>query len=76
MVKTPLVDQAMQNGPGSIKTAGDKQYVSPEFIIDAVEKAIEKGEWVVRPGSAKTMVRLRRFFPALLWKIMEKAISV
>ncbi|MEE3240094.1 MAG: SDR family oxidoreductase [Pseudomonadota bacterium] len=76
MVKTPLVDQAMENGPGSIKTAGDKQYVSPEFIIDAVEKAIEKGEWVVRPGSAKTMVRLRRFFPALLWKIMEKANGV
>ena len=35
------------------KQQGDKQYVSPEFIIDAVEKAIEKGEWVVRPGSAK-----------------------
>ncbi len=76
MVNTPLIKQAIDNGPGSIKTAGDDMMVSPEFIIDEAEKAIEKGQWVVRPGSAKWMVRLRRYFPGLLWKIMEKANKV
>lgn len=75
MVNTPLVKQAIEKGPSSIKMAAkeNKNMVTPEFMIDACETAIEKGEWVVRPGSAKFMVRLRRFFPGLLWKMMEKA---
>lgn len=73
MVNTPLVQQAIENGPESIKTAGEDRMVTPEFIIDAAEEALEKGDWVVRPGSAKWMVRLRRYFPRTLWRIMEKA---
>jgi len=74
MVNTPLVDQAIEQGPGSL--AGAKQsgrMASPESIIEAAEAAIEKGKWVVRPGEAGFMVLWRRLFPGLLWKVMEKA---
>ena len=47
--------------------------VSPEFIIDAIETAIEQGKWVVRPGSAGFMVLWRRLFPGLLWWAIEKS---
>lgn len=76
MVNTPLVQQAVEYGPASIKTAGEDMMSTPEFIIDEVEKAIEKGDWVVRPGSAKWMVRMRRYFPRTLWWIMAKANKV
>lgn len=74
MVNTPLVDQALKDGPGSLQGAIDSNRMSsPESIVDAVEAAIEKGKWVVRPGDAAMMVLIRRLFPGLLWKIMAKA---
>lgn len=77
MVDTPLVKQALEQGPGSLSDALSKgRMVSAESIIDAVENAIEKGRWRVTPGSAGFMMRLRRFFPGLLWKVMEKANKV
>ena len=77
MVNTPLVKQAIDHGPGSLHSALDSgRMASPESIIDAVETAIEKGRWVVRPGEAGFMVLWRRLFPGLLWKVMEKANKV
>ncbi len=77
MVNTPLVKQAIDHGPGSIQTAKSSgRMASPESIIDAVEAAIEKGKWVVRPGEAGFMMLWRRLFPGLLWKLMEKANKV
>ena len=73
-VNTPLVEQAVKDGPGSLKGAQETgRLASPDSIIDSVEKAIEAGRWVVRPGEAAFMVWLRRLFPGLLWWIMEKA---
>lgn len=74
MVNTPLVKQALDNGPGSLQGAKDAgRMASPESIVDAVERAIEKGKWVVRPGEAGFMVLCRRLFPGLLWKVMAMA---
>lgn len=72
-VNTPLVDQAVAEGPPSLQGAVDaNRLASPESIIDAIEAAIEKGKWVVRPGEAKVMVLLRRLFPGFVWWMMEK----
>jgi NAD(P)-dependent dehydrogenase (short-subunit alcohol dehydrogenase family) len=77
MVDTPLVNQAIEQGPGSLTHARESgRMVSPESIIDAVEKAIEKGKWRVTPGDAGFMMLWRRWFPGLLWKVMEKANKV
>ncbi|WP_101760601.1 SDR family oxidoreductase [Oceanicoccus sp. KOV_DT_Chl] len=77
MVNTPLVKQAIEHGPGSLQGAKDSgRMASPESIVDAVETAIEKGRWVVRPGDAAFMVWWRRLFPGLLWWVMAKANKV
>lgn len=76
-VDTPLVAQAIEKGPGSLQLAQDtNRLVTPEFIIDAVEEALEKGKWIVQPGEARLLMWVRRFFPGLLWWVMEKANKV
>jgi NAD(P)-dependent dehydrogenase (short-subunit alcohol dehydrogenase family) len=74
-VDTPLLKQAMvEGGPASMKDPKNKDRLArPEAIIDAMEAAIEKGKWVVRPEGAAFLVLWRRLFPALLWKLMAKA---
>ncbi len=71
MVDTPLIHQAtskpriMEVGPPPMK---------PERVLDAIDKAIEKRRFWVFPGFHTAMgVRLRRFLPALLWKIDHNA---
>lgn len=72
-VNTPLIGQALAQGPDSLrslKKAG--RMAKPELIIDAAENAIEKGKWIVRPGSAGLMVLWRRLLPGLLWRYLER----
>ncbi len=78
MVNTPLVDQAVEKGPGSITGAKkDNRMSDPQDIVDAVEAALSKGKspknWRVCPQSAGFMMLLRRLSPGLLWKVMRKA---
>ena len=75
MVNTPLVNQATEHGPESLKDSAKtgKNMAKPEEVIDAVEAAIERGDWVVRPKPAGFMMLWRRLFPGSLWWVMEKA---
>ncbi len=78
MVNTPLVSQAVAHGPESLKDSAKtgKNMAQPQEIIDAVEAAIERGDWVVRPKPAGFMMMWRRLFPGSLWWVMEKANKV
>ena len=71
MVNTPLIDQAMDTK--NIRESREKgRMASPQFIVEEVEKAIEKGKEFLYPGAeAKILTWLRRFFPALLWRIIK-----
>lgn len=76
MVNTPLVEQGAETRPPSVQYAlerRDSQMLTPEFMVQAIEQAIEKGVRIVRPGNAKVMVWLRRHFPGLVWKIIKLA---
>ncbi len=78
MVNTPLVDQAVEKGPGSIKGAiADKRMSEPEDIVEAVEAAFAKGKspknWQICPREAGKMMLFRRLAPGLMWKLMRKA---
>lgn len=76
MVNTPLVEQGAETRPPSVQYAlerRDSQMLTPEFMVQAIEDAIEKGKRIVRPGNAKVMVWLRRHFPGLVWKIIKLA---
>ena len=70
-VDTPLRDQArskpkiMQTGPKPMQ---------PEVVLDAVDRAVAKQKFWVYPGLHTAIgVRIRRFLPALLWKIDHDA---
>lgn len=73
-VNTPLVNQALETGPKSLRDSHQTgRLAKPESILDAIEAALEKGKWVVRPGEAALLMWLRRMAPGLLWTLMEKA---
>jgi NAD(P)-dependent dehydrogenase (short-subunit alcohol dehydrogenase family) len=70
-VDTPLREQAtskpkiMETGPKPMK---------PGLVLDAIDRAVEKNHFMVFPGLHTAIgVRLRRFFPALMWKIDHNA---
>ena len=72
-VDTPLMDQATEHGPRSlIEDRARGRMATPKIIIDAVEAAIERGDWVVRPGQAAFLTRFRRWFPGLMWRLVHK----
>jgi NADP-dependent 3-hydroxy acid dehydrogenase YdfG len=76
MVNTSLLEQGKENRPASLQMAldnKDKQMVTPEFMIDAIEKGIENNTKILRPGNAKVFVWLRRHFPGLMWKLVSLA---
>jgi len=78
MVNTPLVSQATAHGPESLKNSAKtgKNMAQPQEIIDAVEAALDRGDWVVRPKPAGFMMLWRRLFPDSMWWVMEKANKV
>jgi NAD(P)-dependent dehydrogenase (short-subunit alcohol dehydrogenase family) len=75
MVNTPLLKQAFDtNAPRSLQKGLDRNIAAkPEDIVDAVEKAVEKGQSISFPHPmAKGLYGMRRLAPNLLWKIILK----
>lgn len=67
-VNTPLIDQAVKEGPGQLQEmkAGKRRMLSPEAVLDAVEKALLRKQRIVYPGEAKIMQLAWRFIPTLV----------
>jgi NAD(P)-dependent dehydrogenase (short-subunit alcohol dehydrogenase family) len=70
-VDTPLILQAtskpkiLETGPAPMK---------PEAVLDAIDRAVERGKFWVFPGAhTQAGWRLRRFLPSLMWKIDHDA---
>ncbi|MFQ5352655.1 MAG: SDR family NAD(P)-dependent oxidoreductase [Candidatus Binatia bacterium] len=78
MVDTPLLEQAKQSSnPRSVQLGLEQgRAADPNFVVDSIEEALEKGQRILFPGrEAKVLFALRRFAPSLLWKIILKAES-
>ncbi len=75
MTNTPLIRQAQDtSNPRSIREGLEKGYAAdPNDIIDAIEKALEKGRSMSFPKMAKALWLMRRLSPGLLWKIILKS---
>ncbi len=74
LVDTPLLEQATRSSnPKNIQySIKNKRFVSPEFVINEVEKGLAKRKAILLPGmEAKIVMGLRRLSPALLWKIIR-----
>jgi hypothetical protein len=76
MVDTPLLRQSLDSdGPRSLTQAIEqKMLATPDQVLDAVEKALARGDSVSHPlATSKALHALRRFAPGLLWKVIQKA---
>jgi NAD(P)-dependent dehydrogenase (short-subunit alcohol dehydrogenase family) len=67
-VATPLLKQGKESDwPRMLEDQGEP--ITPEVVIDAIEKCLDKGKFVVLPTrDAKIGVLMRRLFPGLIWK--------
>ena len=67
VVDTPLLAQA------TAKSIASATMIQPEEVVDAIEDALERGEFWVFPGKGTRWVwRLRRFLPGLLWRRLHQ----
>ncbi len=70
-VDTPLLAQATSK-PKILKTGPAP--MRPEAVLDAVDRAVDRGKFWIFPGAhTQAAWRLRRFFPSLMWKIDHDA---
>ena len=71
-VRTPLLDQARETVWPKIFDAGEP--LEPQDVLDAIDEALEAGEFWVYPGKGtKLGQRFRRLLPGLLWKRIHEA---
>jgi len=67
-VNTPLLRAAI-NRPKSLELS---PAVEPDFVLNAMEKSLAKGQWLCLPGwQAKLIYRARRLVPDLLWRAIH-----
>ncbi|MFC1823256.1 SDR family NAD(P)-dependent oxidoreductase [Thermodesulfobacteriota bacterium] len=76
-VSTPLMDQLLvEEGPKYIKDLAKKGHssllVTPEQVVDKVEKCIEKGKFRCYVGAAGMSNVMGRLAPNLIWKMIAK----
>jgi NAD(P)-dependent dehydrogenase (short-subunit alcohol dehydrogenase family) len=68
-VATPLLLQA-KSKPKSLESMPP---IPPEKVLDAIERALERGRLMVYPDFASALVvRLRRFLPGLVWSNLRR----
>lgn len=70
-VATPLLDQG--KATAWPKLLDRMPPLEPQSVLDAIEKALEKGELFVFPGrGTKLAWRLRRWLPGLTWREVHR----
>jgi len=70
-VDTPLLEQGREAWPKALDNAGPA--LDPQDVLNAVERSLARGEFLVFPGrSNRISYGMRRFFPNLVWKTIHK----
>jgi NAD(P)-dependent dehydrogenase (short-subunit alcohol dehydrogenase family) len=72
VVNTPLLQQARDTvWPKSLDSSAP---MDPEVVINAIEAALDAGQFWVFPGGWKTKMAytMRRYLPGLCWKIVHR----
>ncbi len=71
VVDTPMLDQVGAGAPPGFDRV---PAIQPEAVLEAIEDALERGQFLVFPGrGTPTLWRLRRFTPGLVWKLIDRA---
>ncbi len=73
-VNTPLIGQAVDKGPGQLREMqdGQRKMMTPEKVLDAIEKALRRKQKIIFPGEAGIMHLAYRLLPALVRYVMLK----
>ncbi|GAB5452553.1 MAG: SDR family oxidoreductase [Halioglobus sp.] len=74
LVNTPLLTQAVSTGhPKTVTDSLEKKrYMTPEQIVDAVERGLKKKTAILWPSAeAKVLQWFRRFSPRLVWRLIH-----
>ncbi|TNF36714.1 MAG: SDR family NAD(P)-dependent oxidoreductase [Gammaproteobacteria bacterium] len=70
-VATPLLEQGKSAWPKMIDTEGAP--INPQTVLDAIETALDKGQFEVFPTSrARIGAFMRRMMPKAIWKQVHK----
>ena len=70
-VKTPLLEQARETVWPKVFDQGG--HLEPEDVLAAIDLSLSKGELFVFPGKGtKSIWRMRRWFPNMIWKNLLK----
>lgn len=66
-VATPLLKQGWDTGMP--KTVANMEPIAPAEVLEAIEQALARGEFLVFPGKGtRRGYLMRRLFPGLIWK--------
>jgi len=73
-VNTPLINQAVEKGPEFLKRMQNtgKNIATPEFIIDSIEKSLERNKQINYPGLAFWGQLGYRLFPKTMVELAAK----
>ena len=66
------VEEGPQSMKDLVKKGNSSQIVTPEQVVDEVEKCIEKGKFRCYVGAAKMGNIMARLAPGLMWKMIAK----
>ncbi|MGY6710453.1 MAG: SDR family NAD(P)-dependent oxidoreductase [Rhizobiaceae bacterium] len=73
-VDTPLIAQALEGGPGLLQPGRNwlSQMVSPEEVVDSVDRAFRQGREINYPGRGKLIELAYRAFPRLIQSVSNR----
>jgi NADP-dependent 3-hydroxy acid dehydrogenase YdfG len=73
-VDTPLISQVQTDGPKFLKEGNTavSQMVTPEAVVESVEKALEAGQEINYPGRGKLIELAYRLSPSLTQTVSNK----
>ncbi len=73
-VDTPLMDQVQEGGPNMLKHGQNwlSQMVTPEVVVDSVDRAFRSGREINYPGRGKLIELAYRAFPKLIQGISNR----
>lgn len=70
LVNTPMLEQGKGSWPKMLQT---ETPIEPETVIDAVDRALSRGQFLVFPnGPSRLGAVMRRLFPSAIWKHVHR----
>lgn len=67
-VRTPLIDQMKPNARSFLDVLPESTQLTPDQVLDAVERSLDKGDLWAMPGIAKPAAFYYKLLPSVFWR--------